>query len=86
MKCDNLITYTYEDRRSNVSFDYYEVGPVDKAIEELQGLLHDAEMRADLAEAANTEYRIDIQNLKEKLYEAQQRFSPKIPGYNKGDL
>lgn len=69
MKCDNLTVCTYEDQRLGFSFDYYEVGPVDNAIEELQGLLYEANMRADLAEAANTEYHIDIQNLKKRIEE-----------------
>lgn len=69
MTYDDLIVCTYEDQLFNVSFDYYEVEPVNKAIEELKELLHEAEMRADLAEWANTEYRLDIQNLKNRIEE-----------------
>lgn len=36
-------------------------------IAELKQKLHDAEMRADLAEAANTEYRIDLKNIKDNI-------------------
>lgn len=55
MKYNDLIVCTYEDPLFNVSFDYYEVEPVNKAIEELNELLH--------------EYRIDIQNLKNRIEE-----------------
>lgn len=37
---------------------------VDAAIDQLKQKLHDAEMKADLAECANTEYRADIAALK----------------------
>ena len=36
-------------------------------IADLKAKLHDAEMRADLAEAANTEYRIDLKNIKDNI-------------------
>lgn len=53
MTYDDLIVCTYEDRLFNVSFDYYEVEPVNKAIEELKELLHEAEMRAECANLKN---------------------------------
>lgn len=67
----DLIVCTYEDPLFNVAFDYYEVEPVNKLVEELEERLHMAEMRADDAEAANTEYRIDIQNLKKRIEELE---------------
>ena len=46
---------------------------VDKTVAELELKLHDAEMRADLAEAAETERKIDYENLKKDLaYHARQ--------------
>ena len=71
MTYDDLIVCTYEDQLFNVAFDYYEVEPVNKLIEELKERLHEAETRADLAEAANTKYRIDIQNLKKRIEELE---------------
>lgn len=38
-----------------------------KQVDELKQKLHDAEMRADLAEAAETERKIDYKELKERL-------------------
>lgn len=62
MKCDELKSiHVPEENFCGVvekAFDYYETEPVDAAIAELKQKLHDAEMMADLAEAANTEYRL----------------------------
>lgn len=41
----------------------YDIDEVDAAIAELKQKLHDAEMRADLAEAAETERKIDYDKL-----------------------
>lgn len=66
MTYDDLIVCTYEDQLFNVSFDYYEVEPVNKAIEELRE-------KYELAVATIKEYKNDIANLNEKLDEANMR-------------
>ena len=78
MKCDGLkplvfsiVDLAYIDeiratRNFQIPNDHavYKATEVDEAIAELKQKLHDAEMRADLAEAACTEYREDIKRLK----------------------
>ena len=48
-------------------------GDLRNYIAELKQKLHDAEMRADLAEAAETERKIDYDNLKKKLAESAKK-------------
>lgn len=65
MKCDELESFTAE------TFGYgkcevYDADEVDAAIAELKQKLHDAEMQADLAECAVTEYKIDYDKLNDK--------------------
>lgn len=72
MKCDELIEKIkqadddYRHKFIPINLDI-EIEDVLGAFEELKQKLHDAEMAKDLAEAANTEYRLDIEKLKEEL-------------------
>lgn len=77
MKCDELNAYkadvTIPVYGTIADAEVYLKEKVDAAIEELKAKLHDAEMRADLAEAAETERKIDYENLKKDLaYHARQ--------------
>ena len=78
MKCDELIEKIkqadddYRHKFIPINLDI-EIEDVLGAFAELKQKLHDAEMRADLAEAAETERRIDYENLKKDLaYHARQ--------------
>lgn len=66
MKCDELKAHTLFTTSSLSGQRVYLTNDVDAAIAELKEKLHDAEMRADLAVAAETERRIDYDNLKKK--------------------
>ena len=78
MKCDELKLYSQcYDGNDGLFYHHTEVY---EAIAELKQKLHDAEMKADLAECANTEYRIDIdklkaenERLKKEVWEADER-------------
>lgn len=80
MKCDELKAETIVPQGTVVTLQMYPKAETDEAITELKAeneslkqKLHDAEMRADLAEAAETERRIDYENLKKDLaYHARQ--------------
>lgn len=69
MKCDELkaqlVTIKGLGGAEYQKYVYLK-GPMDAAIAELKQKLHDAEMCADLAEAANTEYRLDIEKLNDE--------------------
>ena len=65
MKCDELKPLMCA-HNPNVR-PMYDKYLVDEAIAELKQALHDAEMAKDDAEAANTEYRLDIEKLKDKI-------------------
>ena len=66
MKCDKLKAYTLFTTSSLSGQRVYLTNKVDEAIAEIKAKLHDAEMRADLAEAAETEGKIDYDNLKKE--------------------
>ena len=65
MKCDELKAEQWLDY-SGEPMPCYPKAKVDAAIEELKQKLHDAEMQADLAECAVTEYKIDCDKLKDE--------------------
>ena len=70
MLCDELKEYTSPTYGSA----YYDIDEVDAAIAELKQKLHDAEMRADLAEAANTEYREDFKKMEAAFNEMSDNY------------
>ncbi len=75
MKCDELQRHSirgvmYNGEEICGGFAYYDADEVDSAIAELKQKLHDAEMQADLAECAVTEYKIDCDKLKAEADEA----------------
>ena len=79
MKCDHIRTKRQGDAPffpnmlNNANVEVCLKEDVYAAIAELKQKLHDAEMRADLAECAETERRIDYDNLKKDLaYHARQ--------------
>ena len=79
MKCDHIRTREQGDTPffpnmlNNANVEVCLKEDVYAAIAELKQKLHDAEMRADLAECAETERRIDYDNLKKDLaYHARQ--------------
>lgn len=65
MKCDELESFTAETFGDG-KCEVYDADEVDAAIAELKQKLHDAEMQADLAECAVTEYKIDCDKLKDE--------------------
>lgn len=76
MLCDELVDYDVQGVRLPAEpgkGEFVKREAVNEAIAELKQKLHDAEMRADLAEAACTERKIDYDNLKKDLtYHARQ--------------
>lgn len=66
MKCDELRVKRHIDEDTGIVFSFYGKSEVDAAIAELKQKLHDAEMQADLAECAVTEYKIDCDKLKDE--------------------
>ena len=74
---EELKTENLKLKAKNIELQsFYDLhGNVDNYIDKLEQKLHDAEMRADLAEAAATERKIDYDNLKKDLeYHARQLY------------
>ena len=84
MKCDELKAKRHIDEDTGIVFSFYVKSEVDAAIAELMQKLEDAEMRADLAECAVTEYKIDYDKLKSEADKVIADLEKKLDLYKRG--